>query len=216
MQKDLLETQQLAYLAIGRTNYTTGEFAKAVAAYEKLPRFSKYWDQALFENGFARFQNDDLGGALGSLQALHAPQFIGAFQPESWVLKSTVYYFACLYEESKAALKEFESLYLPMVEKLKPYVEGAPKELGTYFKLVESAESNALPKPVLLWVRSNERMLELLAGIRRTDGRGAGGAAAGGVVETSDAIGFSPTFATRGILRGRSLMARGFGGAWAA
>ena len=158
-QKDLLETQQLAYLAIGRTNYTTGEFAKAVAAYEKLPRFSKYWDQALFENGFARFQNDDLGGALGSLQALHAPQFIGAFQPESWVLKSTVYYFACLYEESKAALKEFESLYLPMVEKLKPYVEGAPKELGTYFKLVESAESNALPKPVLLWVRSNERML---------------------------------------------------------
>jgi tetratricopeptide (TPR) repeat protein len=158
-QKDLLETQQLAYLALGRTNYGAGEFAKAVSAYERIPRFSKYWDQALFENGFARFQNDDLGGALGSLQALHAPQFNGAFQPESWVLKSTVYYFACLYEESKAALKEFENLYLPMVEKLRPYVEGEPKSLDTYFKLVNNAESDTLPRPVLTWVRSNERML---------------------------------------------------------
>ncbi len=158
-QKDLRETQQLAYLALGRTNYNIGEFAKSVEAYEKLPRFSKYWDQALFENGFARFQNDDLGGALGSLQALHAPQFAGAFQPESWVLKSTVYYFACLYDESKAALKEFESLYLPMVEKLRPFVEGAPKDLNTYFKLVDTTESDQLPKAVLYWVRSNERML---------------------------------------------------------
>lgn len=158
-QKDLLETQQLAYLALGRTNYNVGEFGKAVTAYEMLPRFSKYWDQALFENGFARFQNDDLGGALGSLQALHAPQFNGAFQPESWVLKSTVYYFACLYEESKGALKEFESLYLPMVEKLRPYVEGEPKDLATYFKLVNATESDTLPRPVLLWVRQNERML---------------------------------------------------------
>jgi len=158
-QKDLLETQQLAYLALGRTNYNNQQFDKAVQAYEMLPRFSKYWDQALFENGFARFQNDDLGGALGSLQALHAPQFAGAFQPESWVLKSTVYYFACLYEESKAALSEFESLYLPMVEKLRPIVEGEPKDLATYFKLVNVTESDTLPRPVLIWVRSNERML---------------------------------------------------------
>lgn len=158
-QKDLIETQQLASLALGRTNYGIGEFAKAVDAYEKLPRFSKYWDQALFENGFARFQNDDLGGALGSLQALHAPQFAGAFQPESWILKSTVYYFACLYEESKAALAEFESLYLPMLDTLRPLVEGPAKDVSTYFKLVNAQQSDALPKSVLLWVRSNERML---------------------------------------------------------
>ena len=94
----------LTYLALGRTNYNMGEYQKAVEWYEKVPRFSRYWDQALFENGFARFQNDDFGGALGSLQGLYAPQFAGAFQPESWILTATIYYFTCLYEESKTAL----------------------------------------------------------------------------------------------------------------
>ena len=161
-QKELFDTQQLAHLGIGRVNYNIGNYAKSVAAYERLPRFSKFWDQALFENGFARFQNDDFGGALGSLQALHAPQFAGAFQPESWILKSTVYYFACLYDESKAALGEFENLYLPMVEKLAPYAEGNSKDPSAYFKLVNTTDSTVLPKPVLLWVRSNERMMGFL------------------------------------------------------
>ena len=158
-QKDLGETQQLAYLGLGRLNYNVGEFAKAVAAYDKIPRFSRYWDQALFENGFARFQNDDLGGALGSLQALHAPQFEGAFQPESWILTSTVYYFACLYPESKAAVDEFDRIYPPMIEKLRPFVEGPPRDLDSYFNLVNTTESTVLPRPVLLWIRSNQRML---------------------------------------------------------
>ncbi|MBL9039553.1 MAG: tetratricopeptide repeat protein [Archangium sp.] len=167
-QKDLVETQQLATLALGRTNYNIGEYAQSVSSYESIPRFSKYWDQALFENGFARFQNDDLGGALGSLQALHAPQFTGAFQPESWVLKSTVYYFACLYEESKSALNEFESIYLPMVDKLRPFAE-EPKELSAYFALVEASRDDVLPRPVLLWVRANERMLGVYGMIKQLD-----------------------------------------------
>ena len=121
---DLAEIQQLSYLGLGRVHYGLGNFDKSVKAYEKINRFSKYWDQSLFENGFARFQNDDYGGGLGALQALYAPQFAGAFQPESWVLTSTIYYFACLYEESKSALVQYENIYLPMAEALKPLVEG--------------------------------------------------------------------------------------------
>lgn len=160
-QLDFADTQHLAMLALGRTNYNVGEYQKAVDWYEKIPRFSKYWDQALFENGFARFQNDDLGGGLGSLQGLYAPQFAGAFQPESWILTSIIYYFSCLYEESKAALVEYENLYLPMAEKLKPLVEGESRDPVSYFQLVEKTESQELPKAVLNWVRSNERMLGL-------------------------------------------------------
>src|ERR687892_549855 len=70
---DLIETQHLATLGLGRTFYGTGEYAKAVQAYESIPRFTKYWDEALFENGFARFQNDDYGGAPGPPPALPAP-----------------------------------------------------------------------------------------------------------------------------------------------
>lgn len=166
---DLAEIQELANLGLGRVNYGLGNFDKAVKAYEKIPRFSKYWDQALFENGFARFQNDDYGGGLGSLQALYAPQFAGAFQPESWVLTSTIYYFACLYEESKSALVEYENIYLPQAEVLKKLVDGEAKDNAFYFKLVESPTSEQLPRPVLNWVRSNERMLGLFSMLKAID-----------------------------------------------
>jgi tetratricopeptide (TPR) repeat protein len=168
-QIDLAEVQQLATLGLGRVQYGLGNFDKAVKAYDKIPRFSKYWDQALFENGFARFQNDDYGGGLGSLQSLYAPQFAGAFEPESWILTSTIYYFACLYEESKSALVEYERIYLPMAEALKPVVEGEGKDNAFYFKLVDTVESDKVPRPVLNWVRSNERMLGLFSVLRQID-----------------------------------------------
>jgi hypothetical protein len=167
-QKDLVATQQLALLGLGRTYFGVGEFQKAVDAYEKVPRFSQYWDQALFENGWARFQNDDRGGALGSLQALHAPQFVGAFQPESWILKSISYYDSCLYEEAKTALAAYDQLYAPMAEKLKPIVEGADKEPAFFFKLVDG-KSEKVPTPVLNWVRANERMLGVFTMLRQID-----------------------------------------------
>ncbi len=158
----LTETKQLATLAMGRTYYGMGEYQNSVNAYERIPRFSRYWDQALFENGFARFQNEDFGGALGSLQALHAPQFAGAFQPESWILKATVFYFSCLYEESKASLQAFDERYLPMGEAIRKLMDTEEeRDPSYYYGLVAQPESKELPRPVLLWVRGNERMLGL-------------------------------------------------------
>ncbi len=166
----LTETQQLSMLAVGRTYYGMGEYQNAVNAYEKVPRFSKFWDQALFENGFARFQNEDFGGALGSLQALHAPQFEGAFQPESWILKATVYYFSCLYEESKTALAAFDERYLPMAESInKLLTAGEEQDISYFYQLVSKPESTQVPRPVLLWVRGNERMLGLFGMLGQID-----------------------------------------------
>jgi len=170
-QKDEKLTKHLALLGLGRVYYGIGRYDKSVEAYDKIPRFSRYWDQALFENGFARFQNDDLGGGLGSLQALHAPQFAGAFQPESWILKGTIYYFSCLYEESKAALAAFDEIYPPMAEKLKPIVEtGAEgRDQVEYFKLVDVGDTEKIPAPVLNYVRSNERMLGVFSMLKQID-----------------------------------------------
>ncbi len=170
-QEDLEATQQLALLGLGRTHYALGEYRKAVEAYERVPRYSKYWDQALFENGFARFRDEDYGGALGSLQALHAPQFEGSFQPESWLLKATVYHFSCLYGQSHAALKAFEEVYLPVAEKLKPLVEQETQDYAPYFELLarKKGDGGGLPRQIHLWVRGNERIVSLLELIKRID-----------------------------------------------
>lgn len=161
------EVRQLALLGLGRLHYGRGEYAQARTAYESVPRYSRFWDQALFENGFARFQSDDYGGALGSLQALHAPQFEGAFQPESWILKATVYYYACLYDEVKTTLEAFEARYGPMARQLEPHAH-EDLELTLAFNLV-AAENRRLPAPVYLWIRQNERIQDVMRMLERVD-----------------------------------------------
>lgn len=175
-QVDLDQTRQLALLGLGRTLYAQGKYAEAVKAYERIPRFSRFWDQALFELGFARFRDEDYGGALGALQALHAPQFESAFQPESWLLKATVYYFSCLYDEAAASMKAFHSLYMPMVERMRPLVE-QPRQLPDYFRMVNDPEDETLPRPVKLWVRGNERIAGLFRLLDQIDREKAAAAA---------------------------------------
>jgi hypothetical protein len=48
-----------------------------------------------------------------------------------------------------------------MAEKLKPIIEGDPTDLVGYYTLVSQPENEKIPRPVLNWVRSNERMLGL-------------------------------------------------------
>ncbi len=161
------EVKQLARIGMGRVYYGRREYPRAIDAYEGVPRYTRFWDQALFENGFARFQNEDFGGALGSLQALHAPQYAGAFQPESWILKATVYYFSCLFDEAKTTLAAYEELYEPMARQLEPFAKD-DLELIAAYNLV-AAENRRLPGPVYLWIRNNERIQDVMRMISRVD-----------------------------------------------
>src|SRR5262249_33885338 len=79
-QQDLATVRELALMGKGRLLYAQKRYEEAVKTYEAVPRFSRYWDQALFELGFARFRAEDYGGALGSVQALPAPQLEDGFQ----------------------------------------------------------------------------------------------------------------------------------------
>lgn len=158
---DLGSIQELARLGLARAYFGMGRYTDATATYDGVPRFSEYWDEALFENGWSRFQNDDWGGALGSLQALHAPQFAGSFQPESWILKATVYYYGCLYDDAKSALEAFEKIYLPIADKLKPLTE-TDKGNEFYYGLL-APDNQILPRSVKNYLRANRRLVQFRA-----------------------------------------------------
>ncbi|TMA15600.1 MAG: hypothetical protein E6J86_05495 [Deltaproteobacteria bacterium] len=64
------ELKELAWIALGRTLYALHRYAEASAAYENVPRFSRHWDEALFEGAYADLQKGDPGAALGKL---HSP-----------------------------------------------------------------------------------------------------------------------------------------------
>ena len=166
--RDRRQVRELALLGKGRLLYAQKRYAEAVETYQAIPRFSRYWDQALFELGFARFRNEDPGGALGALQALHAPQFEAAFQPESWLLKATIYYFSCLYDEAAGSMQAFHTLYQPMRAQLEPLL-AAEQDLQGYFTLINDPKDERLPRPVKLWVRNNERIIGLFKLLEEID-----------------------------------------------
>lgn len=164
---DLASLRPLAQLGVARTYYAMGRYSDAVKAYDEVQRFGEHWDAALLESGWARFQDDDPGGALGALQALHAPQFAGSFQPESWILKATIYFERCLYDDAKVALAGFEQSYLPVAEKLTALL-GGERGNDFYYGLLSDG-SRELPRAVKTSLRANRRLAGLLGSLDALD-----------------------------------------------
>jgi hypothetical protein len=155
--------RQLALLGLARVSYNLGRYAEAVRRFDELPASSRFRDQALFEGGFARFQDDDPGGALGSLEGLAAPQFERAFQPEAPILAATIYYFSCLHEQALAELGRFDARYPPMAAQLQALLEGPPLAPPRLLELLDAPGSGSIPAPVAAWVRGSQRVQGVLA-----------------------------------------------------
>lgn len=182
---ELASLRDLARLGMGRTYYGIGDYANAVKYYEAVPRFSAHWDESLFENGWARFFNDDYGGALGTLQALHAPQFEGAFSPESWTLKATIYYTACLYDESKDALAKYSQNYSALPGRVQPLID-AGHERSFYWDLIAKPDQRTkLPRSIYNFLSANSRVEGFRKYIGRLDAEKAKLRASGPVKNTA-------------------------------
>src|SRR4051812_32268724 len=58
------ELRELSHLALARTLYGLRRYPEAAAEYAKLPRFSRHWDEGLFEGAYADLMRGDPGSAL--------------------------------------------------------------------------------------------------------------------------------------------------------
>jgi tetratricopeptide (TPR) repeat protein len=123
---NILRLWQLCTLNLARSYYGKGDFAKAVMYYARIPRFSQDWADALFEIGWAYFMREEYGKALGALHTMHSPRFEYQFAPESWILKATIYFHVCLYEEARAALDYFNKHYEKILPDLKVLLDKNP------------------------------------------------------------------------------------------
>jgi tetratricopeptide (TPR) repeat protein len=163
---ELHNTKELAILALARTHYTLGNYEESVQWYEKIDRYTTYWDTKLFEMGWSAFMAGDVGLALGTLHTLRAPQFVGMFQPESVILKATVYFTACLYEEVGRELQAFDSRYVAMAQTVSEVLEKhqATEDFPLYLAMLvdpDTAETR-LPLAVRNRLLSNHRIRSLL------------------------------------------------------
>jgi hypothetical protein len=143
---NLQEMKDLSTLGLARVRFAQGKFQESYELYEKVPRFSRLWRDALFEGAYAAFMNDENGKALGMLHTLHAPVAGDQFVPESWLLKAHIYYFSCLFEESKAALNHLQSTYPKTAEQVKALVD-AKLDPEVYYDLLSKGAQGQLEMP---------------------------------------------------------------------
>jgi len=133
--------RELTSLALGRTLYALQRFGEAATAYQALPRFSRHWDESLFEGAYADLQNDDPGAALGKLHSLHSPHLSDQFAPESLNLTAIIYHQRCLYPQVREVIADFNREYLPMKDQVKQILE-ANHPIETYWQMLQPGDAS--------------------------------------------------------------------------
>ena len=131
----LLDLKDLASLALARTYYEQAYqlddgdpkrkegLKKSMLEFQRVPRFSDNWAQALFERAWNHTVNNEYGRALGALHSLHAPYFEDEFYPEAKILQAIIYYYNCQWDRVNTIIDETKGTYEPMTKQLQDLTE---------------------------------------------------------------------------------------------
>jgi hypothetical protein len=165
--RDLANLKELTHLALGRTLYALRRYGEARDSYHALPRFSRHWDEALFEGAYADLLADDPGSALGKLHSLHSPHLSDEFAPESLNLTAIIYHQRCLYPQVREVIAEFNREYVPMKDEVKRVLDSNPP-VGTYWQMLAPGEAR-LPAAVQHHLQKNERVETMVQYLGRLD-----------------------------------------------
>src|SRR5205823_11671566 len=165
--RDLDDLKELTHLALGRSLYALQRFGESSQQYEQLPRFSRHWDEALFEGAYADLLADDPGAALGKLHSLHSPHLSDEFAPESQNLAAIIYHQYCLYPQVREVISRFNREYVPMKDKMKAILDSSPP-IETYWKMLEPGDQS-LPTAVQHHLQKNERVDSMVKYIDKLD-----------------------------------------------
>jgi tetratricopeptide (TPR) repeat protein len=114
---------QLSTLNMARSYYGKGEYIKASELYSRIPKNSKDWPASLFEKGWTHYMLGEYELALGALHSLHSPFLKHRFQPETWILESTIYFQNCDFINSLRALERFDIEYGKMGQEISSLLE---------------------------------------------------------------------------------------------
>lgn len=166
-KEDEKKLYRLSLLGKARAYFSQGDFAKSIEYYEKVPRFSDDWYDAMFESGWAYFQNAKFGRALGMVHSIQSPYFDDRYRAESFVLKSTVYFQMCHFDRGRKALDSFFAIYEPMSEQLKPWLEGEQTDAEMVDLIVKGDAK--FPKEIQTQISSNRRFQKFLEQVREVD-----------------------------------------------
>ncbi len=159
-----VRVSHLAYMALARIAYETGDYDAAIFYYRKVPQVSLQLPVAFYESGWCFFVKGDYSRALGTFHALHSPYFLHYFYPELWILEATIYLNMCHYDFAKQAIEMFRNHVSILGVPLAQFMQSMRTPAEYYMaltKILEGDRTYNLPEQLLYPVLSNVEFFAL-------------------------------------------------------
>jgi len=162
----------LAYMALARIAYETGDYDAAVFYYRKVPQESLQLPIVFYESGWCFFVKGDNSRALGTFHALHSPYFDHYFYPELWILEATVYLNMCRYDFAKESIDMFRNHVSVLGVPLSQFMQSMRTPAEYYMalvKILDGDRSYSMPQSLLYPVLSNVEFYTLYKTIHQIE-----------------------------------------------
>ncbi|WP_242395888.1 adventurous gliding motility protein GltC [Anaeromyxobacter oryzisoli] len=164
------ELRELSFLQLARIHYESRQNRYAIFYYGKMPWGGESWLEGLWEASYAHYRIGDYEKTLGNLLTLQSPYFKDDYFPESYVLKSIVYYENCRYPEARLVLETFSGIYEPVYEELGRITAG--DQANTYYyDLISDArrQGSGITRKIMNLAFTDQNVRRLAESIREVD-----------------------------------------------
>lgn len=157
--RDASKIAELAQLAVARLHFDEGRFSSAARAYERVPRTSEYFAEALFELSwtYVRIGDYERGGrALDALRVLDPGLIDGA---DAALLRADLLLRAGRYAEAEKAYEVARAAYDPLRQQVRDYLSENLDPALYYDKLTGSQieVGPGVSPEVVAWAREEAR-----------------------------------------------------------
>lgn len=107
----LRDMEDLAKLNLARSAYSAGDMEKSIEYYSRFSSSSPFWLTVLLEASWPLMRVNDTTVSLGNLHTLTSPFYREELVGEAYVLKATILFALCKYEEMRQTLAQFFEIY---------------------------------------------------------------------------------------------------------
>ncbi len=116
--KEKAPLKELARLNLARSNYSAGQIERSIELYSQFTSSSAHWLTILLEASWPLLRVNDTTVSLGNLHTVLSPFYQEDLVGEGYVLRATILFSLCKYEEMKTTLAQFFTIYDPILRSM--------------------------------------------------------------------------------------------------
>jgi tetratricopeptide (TPR) repeat protein len=106
---------ELSRLNLARVTYASGDIEGSIEHYSKFLSSSPHWLTVLFEASWPLMRVNDTTVSLGNLHTILSPFYREDLVGEGYVLRASILFTLCKYEEMRQTLAQFFKIYDPVI-----------------------------------------------------------------------------------------------------